>query len=487
MIRSRCRCRTSASGSARPRCLSGNGCRHFAVSVHDSARTDSSPRRDVITSPVTPTWSPRSTADFQSPGTSPGQHHLQVTGPVAQRGEAQPAVVAQQHHPAGDRDPVAGRRGPARDARRRPADVTARGGYGRSPAGTGRPPPRAARRVSPAVPGSARPRPGRRVPRRPRRRPAPARPPPRGGSTSVVSRPWRSSVRRLGTTTKPSAMADASPTLARSRTSSKHRYRGTHCGPVLDVGPVQRLQLEPAGEEQQQPRASHAARARRRSGRPPRTPPGTPRSSARPAPRPAVAPAAISVGHHELDQAVVAGPVAAHQVQRQAGGAPRGERQQRRLVAVARRAPRRARTGRRPGHRAGRAPSRSRARSRCRASAPARSMIRPISSPEMSAWRRMRTVYPARSTRLHRLAYRAHVTAVEAEVADVEDRLVTELDHAQAGPGVRGGARPRSHPSRPASRRTRGPAPARPRSPAPTPPGRRSGRRWPGTPRVTTR
>ena len=38
----------------------------MAVISQERTRIDSSPRREVITSPVTPTWSPRSTSAFQS-------------------------------------------------------------------------------------------------------------------------------------------------------------------------------------------------------------------------------------------------------------------------------------------------------------------------------------------------------------------------------------------------------------------------------------
>ncbi len=52
--------------SLRPLCLSGSGRRLLAVIANESARTDSSPLREVMTSPCTPTWSPRSTSRFQA-------------------------------------------------------------------------------------------------------------------------------------------------------------------------------------------------------------------------------------------------------------------------------------------------------------------------------------------------------------------------------------------------------------------------------------
>src|SRR3569833_1435810 len=63
-IRSTYRWRTRASGSVSPACFSGSGRRHFEVSANRSAMIDSSPRLDVMTSPSTPTWSPRSMSRF---------------------------------------------------------------------------------------------------------------------------------------------------------------------------------------------------------------------------------------------------------------------------------------------------------------------------------------------------------------------------------------------------------------------------------------
>ena len=47
-------------------CATGSGRSALAVSCQESANTDSSPRRDVPTSPVTSTWSPRSMSAFQA-------------------------------------------------------------------------------------------------------------------------------------------------------------------------------------------------------------------------------------------------------------------------------------------------------------------------------------------------------------------------------------------------------------------------------------
>ncbi len=82
------RCRTRDSGSVRPRNFSGNGRSDFAVSVHDEAKTDNSPDCEVITSPVTPTWSPRSTSCFQAASRSsptPASEIISWISPVPSR------------------------------------------------------------------------------------------------------------------------------------------------------------------------------------------------------------------------------------------------------------------------------------------------------------------------------------------------------------------------------------------------------------------
>ncbi len=57
-------CLTRASGSFNPLCLSGRGRSDFAVSTQLLARTVSSPRLVVTTSPVIPTKSPKSICSF---------------------------------------------------------------------------------------------------------------------------------------------------------------------------------------------------------------------------------------------------------------------------------------------------------------------------------------------------------------------------------------------------------------------------------------
>ena len=115
----------------------------------------------VITSPVTPTWSPRSTSCRQrartsGPTTCGVDHHLQVAAAVAQGGEAEPAHVALEHHPAGHRDPRAGRRCPGRASPACGADLGQRVGARVGRPGRGRCPGPAAGRPSPGVPASAR-------------------------------------------------------------------------------------------------------------------------------------------------------------------------------------------------------------------------------------------------------------------------------------------------------------------------------------------
>ena len=327
-IRSRCRWRTSASGSASPRCLSGNGCRHFAVSVQDAAAHGDRTPRDVITSPSTPTWSPRSTTALQCPPArhraGPAQHHLQSPDQSRRVANQQFAVVAQQHHPAGDRDLVAG---PASGASRMwVADRTATLGYGRSPAGTGRRRPRAARQASPAVPAVCSGDPGdrRHRLRRGGRRPTRSR---RRRQLDVAAADVHAAApqqrRRLGTTTNPSAMPEASADLRQVADVFEAQVPRHPPGRYLTLDRYSDSSWNHREKNSSSRAPSRAAPGRRRSGPPPRTPPGTPRSSARSARRRSAAPRPQR-GHHELDQPVVAGPVAAHQVQRQAGAAPTG-------------------------------------------------------------------------------------------------------------------------------------------------------------------
>ena len=102
-MRSTYRWRTRDSSVSEPGMYAaGSGCRHLAVSVHEEASTDSSPVREVITSPATPTWSPRSTSCLPvpqrlGPDGVGRQHDLQVTGLVAQPYEDQLAVLAGEH------------------------------------------------------------------------------------------------------------------------------------------------------------------------------------------------------------------------------------------------------------------------------------------------------------------------------------------------------------------------------------------------------
>ena len=224
-MRSRCRCRTSTSGSASPRCLSGSGCRHLAVSVQASAATVTSPRRVVITSPDTPTWSPRSTVDFHSATDPSPSRSAQI---ITCRSPDQSRRVANHSRPW------------SRSSTTRPATATVPPVRvsGASPPWADRTDPQVWVRANPGGYGSTpRARSASSFARRTRvcsgtaARAGSAGSSAGGtggaggsGSTSGgACSPRRSRVRRLGTTTKPSAMAEATPTFAMSRRSSKHR------------------------------------------------------------------------------------------------------------------------------------------------------------------------------------------------------------------------------------------------------------------------
>ena len=116
-MKSTYRCRTRLSSES-GLCATGSGRNALAVIAQESARTDSSPRREVITVPCTNRWSPRSTSALecgQRIGTDAGQrhHHLQFGAGVAratfaQGRKTQLAGVPQEDDPAGDTDDFAG-------------------------------------------------------------------------------------------------------------------------------------------------------------------------------------------------------------------------------------------------------------------------------------------------------------------------------------------------------------------------------------------
>ena len=111
--------------------MSGSGRIDLLVSCSDSARTDSSPGRVVITSPVTPDVVAQvdvvraRAVRAPAPTVRRVDHDLQVTAAVAQLREAQLPVVPLEDDPPGDRDPPPGRRvrrevaGLGRDLRQR--------------------------------------------------------------------------------------------------------------------------------------------------------------------------------------------------------------------------------------------------------------------------------------------------------------------------------------------------------------------------------
>ena len=65
-----------------------------------------------MTVPSTPSQSPRSSSPNAAKPSSPidglGDEQLHLAAAVAQRGEDQLALLAEQHHPAGDGDPLVG-------------------------------------------------------------------------------------------------------------------------------------------------------------------------------------------------------------------------------------------------------------------------------------------------------------------------------------------------------------------------------------------
>ena len=92
------------------RCSLGSGRSVLAAICQAVAATESSPRRLVTTSPRTASRSPMSTSDLKSasdssPTSASDEHHLDLGAvALAEPGEAELAGVAQEDHPAGDRD-----------------------------------------------------------------------------------------------------------------------------------------------------------------------------------------------------------------------------------------------------------------------------------------------------------------------------------------------------------------------------------------------
>ena len=243
---------------------------------------DSSPRRVVITSPVTPTWSPRST---RGPRTRRATSAVSITcrspDPVPQRREAQLAVVAQQHDPAGDRDPVAGAPCPAARCAMLRADRAAPSGAGeaqRVRVDAGRPEPVELRQPYPHL--------LRRPPAAATGASAVSSRPARTSTTtadvSAVRRPAalprRSSVRRLGTHDE--ALGDrrreADPGQVADVARSTGSAAPTRAGTWRWTGRATRAAT--SARRTAAAGATAAGPGRRRSGRPPRRRRGTRRS-----------------------------------------------------------------------------------------------------------------------------------------------------------------------------------------------------------------
>ena len=157
--------RRSAAGPASPPTARGappgSGRTDLAAIAQLSAITDSSPRREVITSPCTNTWSPRSTGGLPAgqlvvADQGEAQHRLQLGAvALAQRGEAELAGVAQEDHPAGDAHLVAGG-GVRRQVGVRGADLAQAVGARDGRPGRARGLRRACRPAWPGAPASAR-------------------------------------------------------------------------------------------------------------------------------------------------------------------------------------------------------------------------------------------------------------------------------------------------------------------------------------------
>ena len=86
--------------------MSGSGRSDLAVIANESASTESSPDRDVMTSPVTPTWSPRSTSRFHAASASsptPASEIITWMSPVPSRRVAKqslPPILDRMTRPA---------------------------------------------------------------------------------------------------------------------------------------------------------------------------------------------------------------------------------------------------------------------------------------------------------------------------------------------------------------------------------------------------
>ena len=219
---------------------------------------------------------------------------------------------------------------------------------------------------------------------------------------------------------------------------------------VLHIGAVQGLQLPPPGEEQQQSAPQPRDRARAELGallegraehREVQRDPGH-ANALRPE---------RQFGDHQLHGAVGGLRRAAHQVERDAVGAPRHQRQHRDHAVVAVRSASTSRQSPSAG-----SPSRPSAMEKPRSvsvsrQASARDVTCAISSAAMSRWRRTRTVSPAREP-ASRPDGPAHVAAARSNLRG-QDRLVAELVAPSPPRGAwrraarahHGGAQPRRH------------------------------------------
>ena len=311
------------------------GQRPQALGGHRPARRPAPTARRVrvaTTSPVTPTWSPRSTSRASSrqlagPSTRAVEQHLDASPAVLQRRRSRPAEVAQRARPGRRTDDHL-----ARCGRRRQPGVLLAGprrtsrcagtatGYGSMPAGRAAGPASeadplpagaAARRRSAAA---RRRRVGAAGDRLGERHRAPSRAP-------AVAAPRRRDAWAAGR--KPSAMPAASATRVSASAESKQRKRGSSAGRYLALDRYSDSAARTAtANDQHRGRQPHHRPGADPRGRA-RTRRGTRRSSATRRATPRSRAASTSAGDHRTRSAPLSAvAVPAHQVQRQPVACP---------------------------------------------------------------------------------------------------------------------------------------------------------------------
>ena len=431
-----------------PRRLSGIGRSDLAVSSQSVTPSDSSPLRERTTVPSAPDVVAEVDVAAQPVHARRVRRASRLSSswasPVQSRSddEEHAAEVADGHHPAGHAGRAAERR-----RRRRRAAALVRAERRRVRVGARR---RSAARASPSAAGPARAAAGPRSAGRAGGGAGPGeRRPGRDGASGPGPRS-SGGRRNAGRSMKPSATPSAVPTRAMSRVSAKQRKRGCHSGRYFT------LERYSDSNCHQREATSSSRRHSRRTG--PGADPGALLEGGaehgevqRDAPD-----AELRAGRHQTAltissvtplSAVGAAP---HDVEGEAVGPPRHERQQTRP----RRRPGRRRVRVRAGSSASTirqsasagSPSRPSAIEKPRSlsvsrQASARSISAVSSAAGMSRWRRIRVRVAESLEPLHRLADRAHLAVGEVEVARVQHGLVADPDDPQAEvAGVRGRA-----------------------------------------------